>query len=262
MNNLLIPTDFSDCAEEAVKTGFALAQRLEAKVHLFHALKGSAEAVDPDALEALEAIRLRYPEVPSTAICRGGESLRQTIQEYVEASGIDLIVIGSHGISGKSEYFIGSHTQKVVRTLRCPVLVVKKAPEVLDFSKVVFASSFNEDEKEAFLRFKEFVKYFIPEIYLVAVHTSTFFEAPYSVTKEAMEDFRALSHPFKCHIHIFKDFTVDSGIRAFSESIDADLIGISNHHRHPVRRMLTGSNVEALVNHAEVPVLSIDYPEA
>lgn len=259
MKNLLIPTDFSECAGEAVKTGFELAQRLHAKVHLFH--YHSEKAGKASAEEKLEEIRRRFPEAESTAHSQNGANLRDSIREYVEKNGIDLIVIGSHGISGKSEYFIGSHTQKVVRTVRCPILVIKKAPEALDFRKVVFASSFNENEKEAFLRFKEFVKHFIPEIHLVAIHTSTFFEAPYAVMKEAQEDFRALSHPFKCQIHLFRDFTVDSGIRAFAEEIGADLIGISNHHRHPIRRMLTGSNVEALVNHAEVPVLSIDYPE-
>ena len=258
MKNLLIPTDFSDCAEGAVRTGFALAERLEAKVHLLH-VTDEAPTGAPD--KALEAIRRRYPEVDSSASCRSGPNLRETIQAYVEATGIDLIVIGSHGVSGKSEYFIGSHTQRVVRTVRCPILVVKEAPETLDFRKVLFASSFNENEKEAFRRFKDFVKPFLPEIHLVAIHTSTLFEAPYSVTKEAMEDFRALSHPFKCDIHIFKDFTVDSGIRSFADEIGAELIGISNHHRHPIRRMLIGSNVEALVNHADVPVLSIDYPE-
>lgn len=260
MKNLLIPTDFSECAGEAIKTGFELAQRLQVKVHLFHFR--SENGGEAAAREKLEEIRRRFPEVESTVAAQSGANLRDAVRDYVEKNGIDLIVIGSHGISGKSEYFIGSHTQKVVRTVRCPILVVKKAPEALDFRKVVFASSFNENEKEAFLRFKEFVKHFIPEIHLVAIHTSTFFEAPYSVTKEALEDFRALSHPFKCKIHIFKDFTVDSGIRSFAEEIGADLIGISNHHRHPIRRMLTGSNVEALVNHAEVPVLSIDYPEA
>ncbi|MBK7409888.1 MAG: universal stress protein [Saprospirales bacterium] len=39
----------------------------------------------------------------------------------------------------------------------------------------------------------------------------------------------------------------------------ADLIGISNHERHPLKRILVGSNVEALINHSKLPVLVIDY---
>ena len=58
---------------------------------------------------------------------------------------------------------------------------------------------------------------------------------------------------------MIQDLSVEHGIRVFAEELGADLIAISNHERHPVRRILRGSTVEALVNHAAIPVLSIDY---
>ena len=100
---------------------------------------------------------------------------------------------------------------------------------------------------------------FLPEIHLLAVHTSEFFDAPYILQHEAMKDFMKLAEPLACKKHIMRDFSVDSGSRSFAEKIGADLIGISNHHRSPLKRMLVGSNVEALVNHANVPVMTIDY---
>ena len=267
MKNLLIPTDFSDCAGEALKAGMQLARRFGSKVHLLHLIESAPGTSGSESVEqrltrgGLEPLLENYPDVPSVAVCVAGGLLRERISSYVAGHGIDLIVMGSHGVGGKSEYFIGSQTQKVVRTVRCSVLVIKSAPEDLNFDKVIFASSFNENEKEAFLHFKEIVKHFIPEIHLVAIHTSALFEPPYTVTREAMEDFKALCHPFNCKMHIYKDFTIDRGIRASAVDLGAKLIAISNHNRHPVKRMLTGSNVEALVNHADVPVLSIDYRE-
>lgn len=201
-----------------------------------------------------------YPDLEVKAtICNG--ALPKSIAGYVEQSAADIVVMGSHGASGKNEYFIGSNTQKVVREVHCQVLVVKEPLEQINFDKVVFASSFHQKERGAFLKFKEFIKPFVPEIHLVEIHTSSFFDPPYTLSRQAMEEFKGLCAPFRCETHVFRNFSVDRGVRAFAENIGAGLIGISNHHRHPLRRMLSGSNVEALVNHSDIPVLSVDYPD-
>ena len=132
--------------------------------------------------------------------------------------------------------------------------------EEVNFDKVVFASSFLENERVPFLQFKDFVKHFVPEIHLVEIHTSSLLDPPYFLSHEAMEEFRSLCAPFRCETHIHRNFNVERGIRAFAEEVGARLIGISNHNRHPLKRMLAGSNVEALINHSSIPVLSIDYP--
>lgn len=206
----------------------------------------------------LQDLSNAYPDLEVKATVCGG-TLPKSVADYVGRSAADLVVMGSHGASGKNEYFIGSNTQKVVREVHCPVLVVKEPLEKLNFEKVVYASSFHQKERKAFLKFKEFVKPFVPEIHLVEIHTSSFFDPPYILSRQALEEFKGLCAPFRCETHVFRNFSVDRGVRAFAEKIGAGLIGISNHYRHPLRRMLSGSNVEALVNHSDIPVLSIDY---
>lgn len=259
MKNLLVPTDFSECANNAVSAALSLARQMEAKLHLLH-LSGPGEALHRPPSSVLQSLIDEHPELDITFHEVTG-SLHERIDEYAKQHGIDLIIMGSHGAGGKSAYFIGSNTQRVVRTVHRPVLIIKEALEEVDFSRVVYASNFNESEREPFLLFREFVKPFVPEIHLVMIHTASFFDPPYLLSMEAMESFKALCHPFSCKTHVFKDFSVDRGIRAFTRDIGAGLIGISNRHRHPVRRLLVGSNVEALINHAEVPVLSIDFTD-
>jgi nucleotide-binding universal stress UspA family protein len=274
MRTILSPTDFSLCARYATDAAAQLARRLNAQLHLLHCMNlpdgwddwsEQQRAMRPDIQQMVANAQLQlqdlsnaYPnlEVKAT-VCSG--ALPKSVAEYVEHAAADLVVMGSHGASGKNEYFIGSNTQKVVREVHCPVLVVKEPLEQINFDKVVFASSFHQKEREAFLRFKEFVKPFVPEIHLVEIHTSSFFDPPYILSRQAMEEFRGLCAPFRCETHVFRNFSVDRGVRAFAEKIGAGLIGISNHHRHPLRRMLSGSNVEALVNHSDIPVLSVDY---
>lgn len=274
MKSILVPTDFSACAANAVDTAMQLAKRFEATVHLYSRIdlprnwetmtsterEHNSEALQTieNAKTLMENIREKYPEATIETALSGGK-LIENIKDFVNKYGIDLIVIGSHGARGKNEFFIGSNAQKVIRLVHCPVLVIKEKLENVDFRKVVFASSFNQNEQETFLRFKDFVKDFSPEIHLLAIQTSSLFDRPYMVLQEAMEDFQKLAEPLNSTVHISQNFSVDSGVRFAAKEIGANLIAVSNHHRHPMIRIFAGSNVEALVNHSNLPVLSIDY---
>lgn len=243
-----------------------LAAQFGAKVHFVHILSPEPYETDTphwaslkdERAAMLQELLNRNRGIEVEATCLEGPFL-DLIDLMVKQKGIGLVVMGSHGASGKSEYFIGSNTQHVVRRIHAPVLVVKDPIGKLEFRNVVFASRFGGSEREPFIRFRNIVKHFTPHIHLVAIHTSSFFEPPYVVTKSAMEEFQALCEPLSSEVHIFRDLNIEQGIRIFSESVRADLIGISNYERHPIKRMLVGSNVEALVNHSSLPVLTIDY---
>ncbi len=222
-----------------------------------HHMAEQAQVLE-EARHLLKEITTQHPDLSFLIEVREGK-LPATISQYVAETGIDIIIMGSHGASGPNEYFIGSNTQKVVRKVHLPVLVIKDRLENVDFNKVVFATNLNQGEKEAFARFKDFVKHFLPEIHIVYINNDPFFGLPYVHTKELLEEWKVLAKPFECQTHYFSAYTVDQGIRALSEEIGASLVSISNHQRHPMKRMFSGSNVEALVNHAQLPVLSIDY---
>ena len=273
MKNILVPTDNSACAKCACDAAYLLAKRFGAKLHFLTSIDlppyweklpaeekenwASINEAIAESDRALQTLKASYPGV-EVLVETSAKSLPKSIGNYIENHGIDLLVMGSHGTSGKSEFFIGSNTQKVVRTIHAPTLIVKHPLKSIDFQKIVFASSFQETEMESFLFFKNFVKHFVPEIHLVAIHKSVF-DPPYPLQLEAMKPFEQACSPLSCVTHVFKDLSVDAGIRSLSEEIGAQLIAISYHDRHPIKRMLAGSNVEALINHADLPVLTIDY---
>lgn len=277
MKNILVPTDFSACATHATRAAFDIAEYYGACVHLYTNTDVHRDWANWNATEKQEhpkdIQKVRNAEVlleqwAQRAKARGIQfksawssgNLIRFIKDYVESYSVDFIVMGSHGASGKNEYFIGSNTQKVVRLVHCPVMVIKNEISSRTLRKVAFASNFDESEKKAFQYLLDFVRPFQPEIHLLQINTASWFTQPYSLVKAAMEDFKAMCGKLKCYTHFYRDWTVDAGIRHLSQDIGADLIAISNQKRHPLKRMFSGSNVEALVNHAEVPVLSIDFP--
>jgi nucleotide-binding universal stress UspA family protein len=276
MKNILVPTDFSACATYATKVAFDIALNFGATVHLFTKIN-----IHFNWSNLSEEEKIQYPEdrqkIHNTELLLNewqriakerkitlktawsGGDLIKNISDYTEDFKVDFIIMGSHGLSGKNEYFVGSNTQRVVRTVHCPVLIVKEELSAFQPTKVVFASEFNEIEKESFQYLLNFVRPFNPEIHLLEVNTSSWFGQPYALVKASMDDFKAMCGDLKCYTHFYRDWSVDAGIRNLSEEIGADLISISNLQRRPLKRMFSGSNVEALVNHADAPVLSIDF---
>jgi len=274
MKHILVPTDFSECTQYALDVAILLARKFEADIHLYTCINLPANWEELDkagwkkypqiqrkikgAKDAFKSIAKVNSDISITSSYSGGK-LVEEVNNCIEEKEIDFVVMGSHGKSGASEIFIGSNTQKVVRMIHRPILVIKQPLKDINFKEVVFASNFNIKEQEPFKRFKAIIAPFEPTIHLLGIVTSYFFDVPSSATKDAMKQFQKLAAPFSSKVHLFKKSSIDAGVRQFAEKIDADLIVISNFNRRPIKRMLMGSNVEALVNHSNLPVLSIDF---
>jgi len=259
-NQILVPTDFSQFAECAADAAIQIAKRFDAVVHFLN-ITFLDEDLNVEIREAMKEVKSEYAElgIEMTTAFKSG-TLVNVVKDYVKENSIDLIIMGSHGASGFNEMMIGSNTQKVVRNVHCPLLVVKKPIEKVDFQNIVFASDFSLNEKETFGRFLEFIKMFSnPQIHLVAINTSSFFNQPQFMLRDAMKEFKTLVGEIPCTSHIESHFNVEAGVKHFATSIDADLIVISNHDRSKLKRLFAGSTVEALINHSETPVLSLDF---
>jgi nucleotide-binding universal stress UspA family protein len=139
--NILVPTDLSDGAEEALDYACELAQRLDATVHILHVIGVPAMGVpelgmamtgsvvdsliqeDQAVLDKLARAR-RGPTKIGDVLLRSGDA-RDTIDQVAMEVSADLIVMGTHGRRGMSRALLGSITEAVIRTARCPVLAVR-----------------------------------------------------------------------------------------------------------------------------------------
>lgn len=275
MKNILVPTDFSDYAQYALDFATSMAKIYKANIFVFHNInekrgfwssqksekeKFHDKNVNENRLKEKFAELKASMDIDSSRVRTfyANGDLVQNIEKYIDEFEIDFMVMGSHGASGKNEYFIGSNTQKVVRSVPCPVFVVKIPIENYSIDKVVFASSFEPDQVDTLKYLLDFLKPFDPELHLVEINTSGFYSQPYILEKEVMNDFKALCKGFKCETHFYKDYSVDAGVRHITEKIGADLIVLSYQTKNPLKRIFRGSNVEFIVNHSDVPVLSIN----
>lgn len=274
---ILVPTDFSIYADYAFNAALLLAKKLDAEIHLYNSadipddwedLKPYIRYLDTDNKVAAIKVRnqlkkLKYKAREIDVKCvyhyTGGKFLKN-ITEITDKVDFDLILMGSHGVSGKEEWFFGSNTQKVIRMLHKNVLVVKEELTNLDFNRVLFVTGLDKEDKEAFRKFLSFIEPFQPEeIHIMTVDTASFFTQPEILVRQVLKEFKQIAEGQNVKTHFYPDFTIDAGIRHFSEEFNIDLVAMSNHVRHPLKRIFTGSNVEMVVNHMKAPVFVIDY---
>ena len=119
----------------------------------------------------------------------------------------------------------------------------------------VFASDFTDDQKLVFEQALDFANSFNAKLYLLFVNTPNRFVTT-AIAEKKMQDFIADFEIPNYELHIYNDDTIEHGILNFSESIDADLIGMSTHGRQGLAHFFNGSISEDLVNHAKRPVIT------
>ena len=138
LKNILVPTDLGPASEAALRYGCILADTFGAKVHVLHVMDNSlfqARFADPAIIEAATREQLNAQLVAAEAqrfstnvVVEKFDSPTDSILRYAKSAPIDLIVMGTHGRTGAAHVLLGSVAEQIVRSARCPVLVVR-SPE-------------------------------------------------------------------------------------------------------------------------------------
>ena len=140
LKKILVPTDFSECSDAAVKYGRAFAAAFQASLHLLHVVQDPyTQPWAPEAFpaplgemladwqsQAGKRLVTLIPEAEreDAVVATLVGSPFQEIVRYAAEQEIDLIVIGTHGRGALGHMLLGSVAEKVVRKAPCPVLTV------------------------------------------------------------------------------------------------------------------------------------------
>lgn len=141
LKTILVPSDFSECSDAALRYGLELARRFDARLHLLHVVQDpltqpwAAEGFSAPLFDMVEkwqqdAKARLVASIPLADIGRVTVTVTLAwpyaeILRYANEHGVDLIVMGTHGRSGVSHVLLGSIAERVVRHAPCPVLTVR-----------------------------------------------------------------------------------------------------------------------------------------
>lgn len=275
MEKILVPVDFSKYSEYALEVAAKIAKDQKSEIIAVH-MMGLKEPIltrdeEREVFNALHYMKLageRFKEFLDKPYLEGIK-VTDTVQndknfneldEVAREHGAGLIVMGSHGLSGFRDIFVGSNTEKVVRTSEIPVLVIKSRISNFSLKKVIFASDFQDDYLSAFQNTRKFLSQFGADVRPLFVNVPERFMS--SREMEAMASEFLLNAGVEDpniyeYVDFYNDYTLESGIYHYCEEKDIDLIVIPTHGRKGLAHFFYGSVGENVANNATIPVLTM-----
>lgn len=268
MKTILVPTDLSELANNALAVAADLARTYGAEILLVHYLPFSIARIsayedsvaiasylneeEANAITELQQVANNplFHDISVTPItCHDAEGLYAAMTERRA----DLIVLATHGTSGWNEWLFGSNAEHIVREAHCPVLVIKQT--VVDFAPKNAIAAIDVDDvlKENWPTYPFGADgHSLKQFVYVATPTDNL---DHEGVHDWMRELAAEKGITDYELHIRQARTVENGILNYAYERQADLIVVYTHGHTGLRHLLQGSVADDVLNHATVPVL-------
>ncbi len=140
ITRILVPVDFSEHSDRALRYADTLAECLGASLHLIHAIEMPAmwgsetytvdlgTLLDDMTADATRRMAECLAAVPDTLSATSAVELGRPTEVIAQAAAdchAHLIIMGTHGRSGLSHLVMGSVAERIIRTAPCPVLTAR-----------------------------------------------------------------------------------------------------------------------------------------
>lgn len=180
--------------------------------------------------------------------------VNDVIRDVITREKVDLVIMGTDGASGFKEFFIGSHTEKIVRASPVPVMAVH-GPFHLEWVKnIVFPTSMELDQKPLIEQIKALQSLFSAVIHLLYVNGFPFSLESDEEAERKLEDY-ALFYGLKDYtVHVSRGLNVQEGILKYARRIPNSIIAMGTHGHKGLAHFTEGSVAEDVVNHLSEPV--------
>lgn len=270
MNEIVVGIDFSKGALNALKYASLLAKGLKCKITMLWVDK----PYNPDSVyieddNIREGIHKRFAElIEEYTPIVGKDNIQYKIRTgkvyeeisiYAKINKCRFVVIGTHGISGFEELWIGSNANRVVSMSPCPTFTLRQDFLVPDTIRRIVVPIDRTAETELKVPFAiDIAKAFNAEIVLVKLYATNVLLLKKKVDDIAVDICEKLENE-KIKVSIVEKFIVNvtSDVLSVIEKNDADLLVIMTEQQNRTANIMLGEMAQQLVNNSPVPVLSI-----
>jgi len=282
MKNILVPTDFSATARNAVNYAIELAKIIKAEITLLHIFDVPVAITDvsvvmpsPSELEHVHKHMLNNYEKELKGKTNNGVAIKgvvkmgyvfDEIKNAVRENKIDLIVMGITGAGKLTELLIGSNATRVIKKIDCPTIVVPEKAKFVQLKKVAFACDYNGvEESKAVDQLVDFVKLLKAQLVIVNIGKPTKVPA-YSedlsgkfleYVFENVDEFPDIPSDVDYSVYQQKDDDVVVGINRFVDKHGVDLLVMIPRKHSMLSSLFHESNTQRMAFHTHVPLLAL-----
>ena len=250
MMNILIPTDFSKNANEALFYASKVFKNEPCKFYLLHVFEVETpifpgknykeegklryETKLADVNQQLNKTLLSVSVISDTSdhsfeTLASTKSLVESIQKSIKKFKIDLVVMGTKGASGLKEIFIGSNTVKVIKSIHeIPLLIVPTEVNDFNLSKIAFATSFDKKYSSRSINYlKTYCELHQSNLEIIHVdNLKEFTDNENEHRKILEENLSGINYSINL---ITKNTSTEKDIRDYLNTIDYDLLIMINY---------------------------------
>jgi len=273
INRILVPTDFSETADQALRYASGLARGLGAKLTIVYAdpfvppvdFTATVGAWDEFSFMSLQA--RAQDHLRSTAEANVDPSVAYDIAVRVDppldgilaearASEADLIVMGTHGRTGFRRLIIGSVTEAVMRYAKVPVIAVPAHIVTSSPIRTIVCPVIDETNLDA-LTFAASIA--SPDAHFIVIRAMVGGEASESADEVvALRGAIPAALVSRCELQLLGDEHAGNQIEGLAKTAHADLIVAAEPAGRSTSDLLRGTFAARLVQHSECPVLTIN----
>lgn len=176
-----------------------------------------------------------------------------SINQVVASKAIDLIVMGTNGVTGAKEVIFGSNTINVIRKVVCPTLVIPEGFEYTIPKEILLPLDINDSiSGEAFANLLTFAKANSKKLHLLRVKPKD------EVSSEELKDneyIKTYLNGFNYEYHVISDSPMDHVMNAYTQTHSIDLITLLVQKEGLFERFFTGSSTTEISKKLKVPLL-------
>jgi len=285
MKTIIVPTDFSTCADNAAHYAVQLAKVLKTDIKLCNAFLVPSETELADTVvwpledydsikdgvnrqlhraadklsieEKIEPKKAAYPRIDFT--CRPG-TVPDVVKEIVNTKDAPLVVMGMSGAGALSRLFLGSNSRDMIENADFPLLLIPPETTYKRVKKIAFATDLNPHDLEIIYSLASFAKNFNAEI-LIAHITDEKYDAPkyQKKTDNFLSDVTCKANYDKIYYRHVKSMDVAHGLDWICEHSFSDMIVMSHGKHNIIDAFFGGSYTQKLARHVNIPLMV--YPK-
>lgn len=279
MKNILVPTDFSQTADNAFAYALHLAKSLGADLHILHSY--SMPIVSGMGVESSEVIQQVFENVELTSFedfKNKASDLRKiaenegvtdinlsflfeegdlilNILDIISKEHIDLVVMGTNGASGFEKKIFGSNTLNTIKSIDTPVLSVPHGATFKGINRIGFTTLFREADKQPLREILKIAKDFNAQVRCLHVIQNVKYEPVEETAKEWDAEFQ--SDRLKFILIEGSDDSLEEHISNFIRDFNIGFLGMVKRNQNFFESIFSSSLSKKLSNNLSVPLMII-----
>jgi nucleotide-binding universal stress UspA family protein len=275
MKEIIVAIDFSKGSTHALRYAIHFANTVKCNVMMVYvdSRRGQDISFSPESGELRDELLHNFEELVASVRpeLTGGKlsyklrkgKVYEELALQAKLNKADLIISGTHGISGFEEFWIGSNAFRIVSYAPCPVITVRSSYDAeRGIKNIVIPIDHTADTLQKLPVAAKMAKLFNAQIHILALHSSRLKSLQTKIETTVVKAEKYLAN---CGVRYNTEFRFADNLTnttlEFVAEADADLIIIMTEQESSDANILLGQFAQQLVNFSLVPVLSVQPSE-